>query len=200
MLFLFTGACSAPAGPVSLSPPPSQYRAKDYGRLLRRWTRHGRIIKQLDTPLKVHATFISPDYRGAYLARYAHIFRLPSAERLALEQSMRQAWSEGYPFTFAAATHDLTYNDFDRKRTIWRVTLVNDAGRQVRPRTVERERRITPLIRSFYPYVGEFSQVYQVTFPKRLADGGPLVNSRTKRLTLRFAGPLGQVALHWDLR
>ena len=58
--------CAAPNPIVSLAPPAKAPVSDSYPDQLRRWTRFGRIIKQLDTPLKVHATLFAPEFASAY--------------------------------------------------------------------------------------------------------------------------------------
>ncbi len=193
-------ACTGQAERVSLaSPRASRYQAKDYSRLLWRWTRSGRVVKQLDTALKVKATFFAPDYRAAYLARYAQMFKLPQQKRAALAAELAKSWGERYTFVFGAATHDFKWNDFHRKHSIWRVALVNDRGEQVDAQSLERVRR-SPTWDVFYPYLEPFYQLYRVRFPRQLADGRPLFPAGTRKVILRFAGPLGSTDLLWQLK
>ncbi|MCA9665682.1 MAG: hypothetical protein KC503_08840 [Myxococcales bacterium] len=192
--------CAAPNPIVSLAPPAKAPVSDSYPDQLRRWTRFGRIIKQLDTPLKVHATLFAPEFASAYVSRYSDLFKLPPAKRAKLAEEQRKSWETSFPLVFAAATHDWTWNDFDRKDSVWRVALVNDGGAQVSPQTIKRVRRQTATTKSFFPYVAEFYEVYEVRFPRALPDGRALVDGDTKSLLLRFAGPLGQTELTWKLR
>lgn len=196
---LLLAACSPVNHPVSLSPPKTRPKSADYGDVLETWTRHGRVVRQLDTPLNVYATLFSPTYAAAYAARYVDLFKLPAPRRQALERELEQGWNERFELVFAAATHDIAWNDFHRKRSAWRIALVNDRGDEVEPVSIEREKR-SPTWEVLYPYVEGFYELYRVRFPRQTAAGQPLVTGGTRHLALRFAGALGHVDLIWRLR
>ena len=193
-------ACNHTSPAVSMDAPAKKYRAKDYASVLKRWTRQKRIIKELDTPLKVHATLFSPDFRQAYIARYAKMFALPKDKRLALAEKFEKEWRDSYAVILVAATHDTSWNDFDRKNSIWRVILLDDQGRQVQAKTVVRARRNTATLKTLFPQLDDFYQFYRLTFPKSAADGQPLLRGDAKSVSLKIAGPLGIAKLVWRLK
>lgn len=194
--------CGAGSPRVSLEPPKQRYRASDYSELLTRWTRDAKIIKlsRLDTPLRVHATFFSPDYVDAYVARYEDLFQISGRERNAMLKRYAEQFKTHFHFVVFAATTDSKWNDLDRRDSIWRVALVNDMRQQVLPVEVKRERRITETTRDLYPFVEPFYQMYTIRFPRKQVDDRPLVSPTTRHLVLRFAGPLGKSELTWRLR
>jgi len=192
------GGCSSSSPMLSLDPPRPAPDQDDYPDIRARWTRSARIIKQLDTTLRVHATCFAPEFIAAYVARRAHVFKLPPAERMKLARQLDEEWSKSYVFLVAAATVDFSWNDFDHKNTVWRVALV--AGKdEVVPSEIRRE-RVSATTRELFPFVGRFYEVYTFRFPKTLADGRPLVHGGTETLVLRLAGPLGHAELEWRLR
>ena len=179
---------------------PEQHDAQDYSGQLERWTRHSRIIRELDTSLRVHATLLAPAFRSAYVARYAELFKLPASERDQLRDTLREEWRESYSFVVVVSTHDYEWNDFDQKDSIWRVSLFNDNAQEVKPSLVRRERRPTVTDKTLFPHLEEFYQLYRFRFPRVLANGQPLVGSDTEKLSLRLAGPLGHTDLVWRLK
>ena len=200
LLVFLSGACKSGTSVVSLQPPKQAFMKDDYEKLLSRWTRYAQIIKQLDTTLRVHATFQSPEFIAAYTARWAHVFKLPWNEQQMMARRMNEEWQQWYPFVIAAATMDYDWNDFERKETVWRVTLENDKKDQLIATKLEVRKVINVTIRDFFPYVGRFHRVYDFHFPKTLPDGRPLVRSDTKKLLLRFTGPLGHAELIWRIQ
>jgi hypothetical protein len=194
-----SAACGESTPTVSLSPPSVKASAGDFDSARDRWTRHGRIIKKLDTTLRVHATFHSPELNAAYVARRAQMFKLPPGDRENLTRQLEREWSESFVFLVAAATIDLEWNNFDSKRSVWRVSLANDGGGQVSASSIRSE-PIDATLKELFPFIGRFHRAYTLRFPKVLPDGSPLVGGNTRELRLRFAGPLGEAELVWRLR
>lgn len=192
-------SCGGTTPAVSLAPPKQAISHKDYGKMRERWTRHARIIKKLDTTLRVHATLYSPEFFAAFLARRAEMFKLPRREVERLRSEFEQQSSDQYVFFVGAATIDFDWNDFANKRSVWRVSLANDKDKQVAPDGVRSE-KIDATLRELYPFLGRFHRAYTFRFPRALPDGSRLVDSTTKELRLRFAGPLGETTLEWRLQ
>ncbi len=193
-------ACKSERIVVNPAPATATYAAEDYDQVHQRWTRADKLIKELETTLNVHATWFSPDFAAAYVARNAHIFKLSQARRRALDQRLAQEREGSYTFYVGAATFDFKWNDFDRRKSVWNITLINNHGEQVSPLDIKRSGPVTPVSTSFFPYLNKFSVAYHLHFPKVLPDGRPLIRPGTDRLTLRFAGPLGLAQLHWQFR
>lgn len=192
------GCWSAPAV-VSLAPPRREHRAADYEATRERWTRAARIIKNLDTPLRVHATLFAPDFVSAYVAKRDEIFRLPSASGDDTDRREREAADRAWVFLVSATTTDLTWNDLERRDSIWRVAFRNDRGEEATPIEVKVEKTSATVVELF-PFVGPFSRVYRIRFPKTLANGRPLIREETTKLVLLFSGAMGQTELVWQLR
>ncbi|MBK8482034.1 MAG: hypothetical protein IPL40_12820 [Proteobacteria bacterium] len=196
-------SCAAPSPIVSLrSGPDKPYTAAEYRAVLKRWTRYQAItvLQELGTTLRVYATLRSKDFDAAYLARWTALFRLPASARRALEREFAAQRARGYSLFVVAATHDRTWNDFDRPRSQWRLALSNDRGEQVNADRIVAERRILSTERAMLPHLGAFYQLYRVEFPRTLPDGRPLVAAETWALKLSMSGPLGDTELVWRLR
>ena len=191
--------CGGGTPRVSLAPPDKAPRHQDYDGIRNTWTRNARIIKQLDTTLRVHATLFSPEFSAAYLARRTHMFWLSAETERELSRTLQEPGSKASVFFVAAAPIDSDWNDFDHKRSVWRIALVNDHGDQVDAAEIREENR-DAILEELFPYFGHFHRAYRLSFPKVLPDGQPLVRGDTRSLALRFAGPLGQAELTWRLR
>jgi hypothetical protein len=199
MLLVLFG-CAERSEVVSLGPPKARVTHESYDKLRERWTRQQKVIKKLDTTLRVHATCFSPEFVAVYTVKRAQIFKLPPGEREALSRQLKEEWSRSYPFLVAMATQDYSWNDLDRKNSVWKVTLANDKKQVVSPSQITAEREVTPTITELFPFVSRFHRVYHLRFPKTLPDGSPLVGADTEQLALRLAGALGHAELTWRLR
>ena len=199
LLSLFgLASCGGSPPIVSLGPPRSAPRYQDYDDLLGRWTRKAQIIKKLDTTLRVNATLFSPEFNAVYVAQRTQMFKLPDDERRKLATELAEQWSRSYVFLVAAATIDFNWNDFNQKRSVWRVSLANDQGDQLDATEIERQHENATL-KALFPFIGRFHRAYIFRFPKLLPDGRALTDG-SHQLVLRFAGPLGQADLVWRLR
>jgi len=202
LLAIVAVGCGGGSPRVSLGKPNQRFRAGDYSDALGRWTRESKIINltRLDTPLRVRATLFSPEFIAAHVAKYEDLFKIPGRERDALLKKLNEGFKTHFTLVIFAATTDRKWNDLERKDSIWRIALVNDMEQQVAPVEVRKERRITETTRDLYPHVEPFYLMYTFRFPRLQVDGRPLVGPKTRRLVLRFAGPLGKSELTWRLR
>ena len=105
-----------------------------------------------------------------------------------------------FEFHLETETHTWEINELKPPKSIWRLTLVDDSGREVPAREVKLETTRTELLQVFYPYTGIFSRPWRVLFPRKLADGSDLVTPETQSLTLRIAGPAGSINMIWRFK
>lgn len=188
-------ACSQ-SKPVLRGGPGS---AADYEKALERWTRHEKVYHRLASRLFVTATYQSPQFLATYNQRYAEIFSLSEEEVKIKEAEAEKILSRHHEFFFTAATPVRRWNDFSSANSIWRVTLVNDRGREVSPTTLQEVKK-TPNLQALYPYLNDFALAYRVQFPRRLADGTEVMSPTDRYLTLKFASALGKTELRWELK
>jgi len=170
-----------------------------YEEVRKRWTREAKMLHDVDTALQVGATYKAWEFRSAYVDRYVALFKMPEARRremLAKERGDRQA---GHEFYVAAATHKEQWNDFDRPQSVWRVVLLCDDRQEVEAREIKRYRRVDATLLEFFPQTDTFSFAYRIVFPRQLPDGTERCGQGTRRMVLRFAGPLGTQDLVWEL-
>jgi len=171
-----------------------------YGKSLEHWTRDGRTMHDVDTALQVGATYKSWEFRTAYAERYATVYRLPDVRRQELRARERAEWQGAHEFYVAAATHENRWNDLDRPKSIWRVVLLCDDRQEAEALRIHRYPKIDVTLREFFPYTNTFSYAYKIEFPRKLPGGTEVCGPATRRMVLRFAGPLGLLELTWDLR
>src|SRR5690606_35567206 len=129
--------------------------------------------------LNVTATFESREFRWAYVVRYAHDFGLATDARNAmLAASLGDA---GKHHRFFVTVGDGRPRDYDltSEQTGWRVLLIDDRGRQVRPIEVEGLRSCGSAERTYFPSISPFRRAFRVVFPAQHEDGPPTIPKET---------------------
>jgi hypothetical protein len=200
-LVAVAGCAESPKRPLSLSQPAEPPKAEQYVDLLKSWTRHGNLIEDFDTAMYVDATFHSAEFQEVYADEWAKVYRLDPPEATRVRSQLIAAIAESYEFFAETSTHKYELNDLASAKTVWRISLRDDAGHEVLPSEIKLAREQPELIQKFYPYATIFSRGWRIRFPNRLGDKTtPLVGPDTKALTLRIAGPQGSVDLVWKLK
>lgn len=203
---LVAGACAqtvpavVPLADTWPQPPPR------YGDAYDRWTRRGLDRDELSQTIGVSATLESADFRAAYLHERARRLQIPPDEEARLAEAEQKALGDAWELELLVATAKPELNDlrkYGKERqegktgSSWRLALVGDAGREVVPISVVEDRRHREDVHAYFPDLQQFYVPYIVKFPRRTADGQPLVQGKGK-LTLKVGGALGQVTLVWD--
>lgn len=196
--------CPHPRPLVSLDEGVRHYTSEDYDKVLNRWTRTGDLLEfqGLEEHLTATATFLSWDFRWAYVARYAHDARLSLDDRAAMLQTALETARREHEFYIALEAQSPRWGDLTGPNAGWRVLLVDDRGRQVTPVRVERVRRPAPADLAFFPYITPWRQVFRVHFPRRVEGSGQpfeVLGPGTRFFLLRFSGPFGTLDLRWDV-
>jgi hypothetical protein len=189
---LALAACASAPPPVSLA--DGWPRPAPYADTVRAWTRSGRLVKDFDLVLDVHATFLSPAWRSAYVAERAKRERMGSAAHEALEAEERARADEAYEVELLVSTHDADENDLHKgERSMWRIALIDAEGHEIRPQSVERDRRQRATIRAYFPELDDFHTAYRVVFPRQQA----LLGETSRGFELSLASARGAVVLAW---
>jgi hypothetical protein len=183
---------------VDVGTTPGTFRADEYARVLRRWTRAKLVVHSFDTLLHGEVTYLSPEFMAAYTALYAEQYQLSRKEAAAFRTLRLADVTTRHEFFLAAATSDPTWNDLERDTTMWRITLVDDRGVRARPISVERLRP-TEVHRAYFPYLNAFHRVYHLIFP-RTASGQPFVTPATRFFKLVLTCPLGAAEFTWFVK
>jgi hypothetical protein len=187
---------------VTLEPRAKSFTPDDYPDVYERWTRSARAFDfgELTNVLNVTATFESREFRWAYVVRYAHDFALATDARNAMLAASLADAEQHHRFFVTLGDgrpreHDLTSED-----GTWRVLLIDDRGRQVRPVAIEAVRTGATVERTYFPSMSPFRSAFRLVFPVRHEDGHPLIAKEALFVVLRFTGPEGQVDLKWHFR
>ena len=195
---LVLGACSHSSPAVNLSNNwPAQ--PGDYEDAHARWTRKNVIHHGLDHILSVAATALSPEFRASYVAERARRLDMTAEERAALTEQEKAATAETIEFEVLLATNKADWNDLAKyPRSMWRVALVGDDGREVLPTKIVPDKRVRAEIAEWFPDLGPFYRPYVITFPRVAADGQPILGDGSKRMKLEMASAMGRTELVWS--
>lgn len=183
--------CSAGRIPrIGGEPPPafdSSAREHGYQDVLERFTRSQALYDNLDTNVFLRATWQSPTFVEARVARVATFQGMPpeaAAQALAAE---RARLGDAVEFFLAVHVNDSRHDDFGRPGSLWRLALETD-GREVLPTSVERLGRTNVQLQSVYSYLEAFWVGYRVRFPHVDLRPG-------QHFSLRVASALGRAEL-----
>ncbi len=189
-------ACGSTAPRVPLTPdwPAEAAAADDYNDVTETWTRTSSLRGAYQEVLELSAVFKSPEWRAAYASRDAEHRMLEGEAR---RQRIAQAEAEmagPWEVALLVTTWDRRENDLDRgKRSVWRIVLVDDAGNEIEPIEIVKDRRPAFTLRADFPAFGDFATAYVARFPRTATVLGPGV----KQVRLRMSGSRGGVELVW---
>ena len=196
-LLLLVCAAGCAGTPPAIGEPGAELsdpRAEaSYRAVLDYVSQHREVYSGLDTRLYTAATYQSVAFREARVRRKAAFQLWPPDE---LERALAQERSEAaqsHEVVFGATMPDRQFDDFDSRKSIWRLSLRTAQG-EVTPISVRRIGRADANIRAYYPWMGDFWTVYSARFPLQIA-GQPLVGADTTKVTFRMASTQAQVEM-----
>ena len=147
------------------------YQAKDYDDVHERWTRHGKLIRDIGTVLEMWATYKSWDFRQAYIEAYGELYGVPESERRALRQAQLEAARASYEFHVVAQSTEYDWNNLHEEDTVWKIALADAANREIPPTSVKLEKLPDLYEMRFFPNRTYFSRSYTIKFPRGAAEG-----------------------------
>lgn len=201
LVVLLLGIASCGPGMVPIHEGTRAFTASDYGGIYDRWTRNGDEFDfgHLGEILHVTATFESWEFRWAYVVRYAADHSLTTDERThTLEQSLADARNR-HRFLVTVGVPIFREGDLTSTYSDVRVILVDPGGRQTSPSEILRIGRPSTDQRIYFPSISRQRHTFRIAFPTIGEDGVPTIPEDASQITLRFAGALGTVDLHWSL-
>ena len=192
LALIVIAACGAPP-PVKLTEEWPASTA-DYDDVTATWTRRTTLRGQFQEALDLAATFKSPEWRAAHAARDADHRGLTGDAR-AQRRAQAQAEMAGpYEVELLVTTWDRRENDLDRgKKSVWHVVLVDEAGHEVEPLEIIKDKRPVLTLRAEFPTFGDFATAYVARFPRTSPLFGPNVHA----VRLRMSSERGGVELVW---
>jgi len=185
---------------VDFSEAPREYVSEDYSHVYERWTRHQIAMHETDIALEAWATFKSWDFREAYVERYSSIYSLPESDRASLRRAQLEAYRQSYEFTVTTLSAQYEWNDLEKARSAWRVTLVDALGHEISPDEIKVEKLPDAYEREFFPARDDFRKAFEKTYRIRFGvpASGDFAGPKSGGITLRIASPIGRLDLTWQ--
>ncbi len=173
-------------GSACTSPTP-------YQRVTNQWTRKTNLRGPYQEVLQLAAVLKSPEWRMADAQNDVEARGLGGVAR---DQRLAQAQADTtgpIEIEMLVTTWDRRENDLDRgKRSVWRVRLLDDAGSEIEPLEIIKDKRPQLVLRAEFPALGDFATAYVVRFPRPTTP--------SKELRLRMSSERGGVQLVWPVR
>ncbi len=184
-------ACSSlpPAFPFTAPQPQPTPEEGAWARARDRFTASAKLYDGLSTRAFVSAVYQAPEVRETRVARLAVWKNLAPQERDAMLAAERDEAAQFDDFIVSFFTADRADNDLDAQRSVWRLAVAVQGEGEAEPAKVEGVRTDATL-RTLYPTIGDFDQVYRVRFPRWAA--GALTD---RRFELRMASARGKLDL-----
>ena len=77
---------------------------------------------------------------------------------------------------------------------MWKVRLVDEAGNEIEPIEIVKDKRPAYTVRADYPMFGDFATAYIARFPR----DKPILGPGVRKVELRMSSPRGGVKLLWE--
>jgi hypothetical protein len=99
-----------------------------------------------------------------------------------------------YELELLVTTWDRRENDLDRgKKSVWHVVLLDEAGKEIEPIEIVKDKRSAYQLREEFPALGDFATAYIARFPRTQPVLGPNIHA----IKLRMSSERGGVELVW---
>ena len=198
LVVLTLTACAAPK--VDLAEGSRTYQPADYQDVFFKWSREKQSIPLDggDNVLTVRATWLSYDFRWAYVVRMAHDFRLSPEERQQLHDEQFSPLDSHLEFFVTAMSSIKKADRLIPGEGPWRIRVEDDAGRQLVPDEVIEVRKPDHATVDQFYFNPNFRKAYRLRFPLTFEDGQPVLVEGTRFIKLTFSSTLGQLTLRWD--
>jgi hypothetical protein len=190
------GACAGAPPRVDLSGRWPEVCSNDYYPTTLDWTRTAEIRSEYQQILDLRAVLKSPDWRCAHAVRDISERHLDGPARDAAWAQARADAAGPLEVELIAAMWDRKENDLDRgQRSVWRVVLVDESGREIAPLEILKDKRSMGVLRAEFGKVDDFAVAYIARFP--VAPSTPL-GPNVRKLRLRMSSERGSVELLWQ--
>lgn len=168
-----------------------------YKEVLSKWTKNTRIYSNSNSEtIIVDATYKSDEFRSAFVKEYSKIYglnRKVSNKKTVYSEIISNSKDDDKYLEFFVSlyTPNPSWNDLDKKNSIWDVYIETSDGKQIPATTIVKSDKEDARTVKFYPYIGPWSKAYVLKFPvSKIVD--------TKSLHLTFYSVKGEVNLVWD--
>ena len=170
-----------------------------YNKVLENWTREAAIYQGLETVAMFHATYLSKEFLDAFSRETARAKNLSQDQKEKIIARAMEEHNNSLRFVVALFTSEKHLNDLDSRTSSWGVTLINSDGNRVEPQRIRKIAGMPYEMRVLYPYIDEWSEIYEIDFPPALAaTQAPTIREGSGSFTLEISGAAGQVDMRWS--
>lgn len=189
-------ACGHASPNVSLDNKwPTQVR--DYDDVTEEWTRKTSLRDQYQEIADIAVVFRSPEWRASHATRDANNRHLTGEARDQVLAQAQAAAAGPYEVELLVTTWDRRENDLDRgKKSVWRVVLIGEDGKEIEPLEIVKDKRPTFTIRADYPVLGDFATAYVARFPPE----APVLGPNVRKVRLVMSSARGGLEVTWDAK
>lgn len=164
-----------------------------YTRTFYKMTQHKQILSSFDPVLSAYITFWNQRLREAYVKEKSRHFRLTEPIQKQLIAEVEEEGRSYYVFIMSVATAESSLNQFEKRNSLWRLTLENDEGSiQIEPENIEVISQKDEQAHYFYKTMNVFSRTYRLRFAKQ-----PFVSA--PELIFYMTGPHGSLKHRFKL-
>ncbi len=197
LLFIGMAGCARPL--VGMAMEPRSFEPSDYQEVFTTWSRDLYLypVNGLHNVITARATYLSHEFRSAYVVRVAHDFRLSSAEHQDLLRSELQAQEENHEFFVTVMSGIKGSDELDPKEGPWHIHLEDDKGQKIAPIEVLEIKKPSANETKYFDFDVQQRKAYRIIFPVIAQDGQPILTKSTRFFSLMFSSALGQGDLRW---
>jgi hypothetical protein len=102
-------------------------------------------------------------------------------------------------FLIATYSPEKQINDFEKKKSTWRIYLILDENIRLEPEKIEK-RKTDAVVRYFFPHASPWKTLYAIRFPRSESRGGASSQVRSSQLKLTITGVRGSTEMIWNLK
>lgn len=187
--------------PVDIGHQSRSYEPSDYRDIFECWSREIRIlpVDGVENVLTARATYLSYEFRSAYVVRVASDLRYTPAEKQQLLARELDAEKGKHEFFVSLMSGLDNCDELDTDEGPWRIRLVDDRGRGVVPEAVVEVRKPTAAEIKYFDFDPVQRKAYRLSFPVLADDGQPIISSRTRSFSLTFSSAFSQGDMEWEI-
>lgn len=181
---------------------PHRIEPGDYQKVLAVWSRTLRVLPKdgLENILTAKATYLSHEFRTAYVVRMADDLQLTDEERRREEAEQMAALMGGHELFVSLMSGVKDCDKLDPEDRVWTIRLKDDRGNEVAPLRVIEVERPTPNEIKYFAFDAGYRKAFRLLFPLTGDNGAPIISATTKHFDLSFATAYGAGAIRWEIQ
>jgi len=164
-------------------------RSGDYRDTLEHWTAKAGVYRGFETMLIAQGTYKSPEFRQAYVKKYAKDYHLTAEEEAAMLKAERGMAEDEVEILLTVYASEREKLRLSAKDSLWKIFLEGTGTGPVKPFEVRSLEKKRAALEEFYPYITPWVEIYQLRFKARPSA------EETERLQLVLTGVLGTARL-----